>query len=207
MPVSLALRTVERTPMVCAIETTLNNAQLKVVPNETISYEPNVDNPTPGAKRSAIKIQTFKIDPAALTSAFMGGKVKALVAFPFLRDDDANGNFEIDGRLSLFLSNPNLSFRTGGNDCLHLGVNADLQQPGVDATGVMNIPFTKQSWRPSNITKEEDALREFEFTLNQGAGPIAAWLQANDMATVRYRWEQTYTKISEDPPLYDWLPK
>ena len=206
VPVSLALPTVERTPMVCAIETTLGQGTFKIMPSKAQEYDPkDTPNPTVGSKRSVIETLTFKVDPASLTSAFMGGKVKALLAFPFHRDEDANGSYEIDGRLSFFLSNPNLTFRTGGNDVLHFGVAPGLQQTGLSAPGVITIPFTKQSWNPSGVKDEQSALREFDFDLNHGAGPIAAWFQANDIVTVRYRWEQTYTEISDG--VYDWLPK
>jgi hypothetical protein len=209
VPVSLALPTVERTPMVCAVQTVLGSAaNFQVNCTPTMNFTPNIPTPTaPGQTRTVQHIYKYKVDGTQLAGAFMGGKVKALLAFPFLRDDDANGNFEIDGRLSFFLSSPSLAFRTGGNDVLHLGKYPSISSPGVSADGVINIPFTKQSWRPSGIKKEDDALREFDFDLNTAAGPIAAWFAANDVATIEYSWQQTAVAnpatgaLQWDPPL------
>ena len=210
VPVSLALPTVERTPMVCAIQTSLSSANLNVQDMFDANIHRTFPNGTPaaptiGQTRVVQDVHPFRIDGAALTAAFMGGKVEAIVAFPFLRDDDANQSFEIDGRLSFFFSNPNLSFRTDGNDVLHLGVNPNISAAGVAASGVMSIPFQKQSWKPSGIDTEQNALRKFQFDLNSGAAPIAAWLSANDIATITYEWVQTYQAPSPGVPP-QWLP-
>ena len=136
----------------------------------------------------------------------MGGKVKVVAAFPFLRDEEANGSFEIGGKLSFFLSSPDLEFRAGG--VLHLDRDYDRKVTPLPVNGMINIPFqTQPAWRPSGITKEADALKEFDFVLGHAAGPVAEWFNGHDIVTVRYRWEQTYTKVSEDPPTYQWLPE
>ena len=206
VPLSLAIPTVERTPMVCAVQTSLVPSTFKVIPSEEMTYEPaETAEPTPGMKRSAIKTLSFKADPG-FTSAFMGGKVKVVAAFPFLRDEEANGSFEIGGKLSFFLSSPDLEFRAGG--VLHLDRDYDRKVTPLPVNGMINIPFqTQPAWRPSGITKEADALKEFDFVLGHAAGPVAEWFNGHDIVTVRYRWEQTYTKVSEDPPTYQWLPE
>ena len=202
VPVSLALPVVERVPMVCAMQMTLAPGQFKLNWGADFLFDGQAENNPPtasGQKRTVTETHHYKVDGQQFAGAFMGGKVKTVVAFPFLRDGSANAQFEIDGRLSLFLADPALKRRTRANDVLHLGAKPDLTTPGVFQTaagisdGTVNIPFNKQSWRPPNITKEEDALREFEFNLsdNGAANQIATWFSQNDIATVEYQWQQT----------------
>ena len=118
-PISLAIPTTERAPMICGICPQLGPSKFR------LRIEGNEGEPTEKSKegetsRTVTQTVTWKIDAAEINKAFMQGHIQALVVYPFLHKEENEPQFEVDGQFSLFFSSLDIKLRTGPRDILHL---------------------------------------------------------------------------------------
>ena len=214
-PLSLAVPTVERVPMVCAIEPKFSSAKLSFAEKNADDGEPEklrvISGGQPDSKERIVQCTfEYRLDGGQFTAGIMGGRLKVLYAFPFLRDEDANDSFTVGGKVSLFFADKDMTLRTGNNnDALHL-VKNDLANSSVadPVNGVFNIPLPEKSLPFSGVKDEESALND-AITFNLGetgaAVKFSSWLGANPVFRVTKQWKQT-PKTDEDGKIIDWTP-
>ena len=119
-PISLAVPTTERVPMICGISPQLGAAKfsLRVQGNEG---EPTVKVKESETSQTVTQTVSWKIDAAEFVRAFaQGARVQALVVYPFLHKEESEPQFEVDGQFSLFFSATDIKLRTSARDVLHL---------------------------------------------------------------------------------------
>ena len=200
IPVSVALPTVERTPMICGLGISkFNGSQLLIKKDVTPGYGSSTD-PTskdfgaedapPNAQSRKAKVTVrYKLDPK-IVEGFMGGTLKSLVVFPFSHADGDDGNFEMDGRFALFLSSEKMSLRTSPTDVIHL--KKDIDESGFLDNGLISAKLdSKQIAKFTNVKESRDALRLVDYSLRGGTkASTELGMDGNALLEVVYEWNQ-----------------
>ena len=199
VPVSLAMPTTERAPMIAGIgNEQMNSAQLVATPTSDEEHIPNVQNPPYHVKKTT----HVKINPDVFTKFIDEGTVKAVLAYPFRRGVEMLGGaespfkFTLEGQLSVFFAREGaFNFRSGGG-ALSLNQNLFTGSGSVDQQGVIRIPlkfgnFSNTSF--SNVKTEQDALKEADAILSQSnaKGDVVTYLQNTDLLTITEEWDVT----------------
>ena len=204
LPISLALPTVERVPMVVGLEPSINNAKVSI----SVEREPVTTNPGDAGSGNAIvpgddlqtfqRTVTYKLNAQDFGAAFMSGRVNALVAYPFAHEDISgdpkmNSPFKLDGRFAYFFSvNGNdVGFRTrSDNDVIHFGKFKDISNGTVDGNGVIVAPFAKnQTISISPGSSEESVLQIVNGNMSSAASGVMGELGRKPILTVTYQWQ------------------
>lgn len=219
-PVSLAIPTVERVPMVCGVDIGIDNMSFAV--KREFSKDEGVDE---GAEtrsdykgvvtgdentRTVKRTVFYRIDAEKFNEALRGKTLRALTVFPFARNDKNDGNFKVDGRFSFFFSSEKMNLRTeetpalpNDEDKLHLAKEIDNTE--IDAeTGMINIKLDFQdNIKTTGIKEEIDAVQKLDFRFDRVANELASALTADDYALLKvvYEWQQTYQKPQAGGPL------
>ena len=215
IPMSLAIPTVERVPMICAVEPNMPNIDLAV----RKEFEPAGTETSPQYDgvvtqneqvRRVRKTVRYKIDNSKFAPGLMGSGVKALTVFPFSRKDDKDGTFTVDGQLKLFFSSQEMTLRTGvsGNnqeDILHL--QKDVKDSGHDVdTGITSIKLTSNTdISPKDAARQTDAVQQHDFLFGGEAPKIADSYNNNPLLTVEFEWDQTPQK-DQNGNIIGWTP-
>lgn len=206
VPVSLAIPTLERTPMICGVHAQIPGSaklsllkSLKYEDDDTKSGYSGVTAAGDGTVRTVQQVVTYKINEFA--SAFMGGEITTLVSFPFARNYDSDGDrsYSIDGKMSYFFSTENMPLRTGEGTALHIQtkelqglMNTDIGQ------GLMSVALPETKTTVNTAGKNGDPashIQRIPLTLAEGVafGPLLAQDQYA-FATITYVWQQTGRK-------------
>lgn len=206
VPVSLALPSVERVPMVAGIQHEFSGAKLTIVgPASRMLVNPGGSSSIPSANvGQTITIQeakTYKIDGAALATP---GTVKVVLAYPFRRGRDLidPDSFKVDGCLEYYFTSGNMTFRTGNSgDCLHVK-SASAGGPLAPVTasdGVLSGMLSEKSFSPSNVNpqNEEDALYEVTLNSQQAASDIANALNNRNFITIIEQYTMQWDATTE----------
>ena len=214
VPLSLALPTVERVPMICGIQPALAGTTLKIQPDtpeitaagatiaeSALATATETDPPT----RDVVYRLRYKLSGLA---PLKNSQIVALATYPFAHDAGVpNGTFDVDGRLSLFLTSADMGLRTSSlTDVLHVEKDGDFSLADTDASaGVIRVPLNFGSLQKSsfgnngNIQTEREAVKMVMSPLTQlKVGEVA------DFLTVTYTWTQTKQKTPGDPPQYSY---
>ena len=208
VPLSLAIPTVERAPMICGIQPGFSGGRLGIVREYAKEEGPEGGNQPESltivsgggeaeTKRVVRKTILYRLDPITLGQGFTAGNLRALAAFPFnhASDDDATP-FKVDGRLSLFFTygDASMGLRSGfDNDALQLPQNIEA---GLNAEkGLMNLRFEPQNLKfaaNSRIESCEDAVDDsVDFPLISGREVCTKLNEAgNELLKVTYEWPQ-----------------
>ena len=124
-PLSLAIPTLERVPMICGLSPDTANAPLTVVPNVVIN---NQIAPVGGTKTIGGQY-TITLQVKYEIQGLPTPALDVLAVYPFRHEDAKNSNnYEIGGRLSYFLSfdDDPVGLRTrNANDVLHVANDSD----------------------------------------------------------------------------------
>lgn len=210
VPISLALPTTERVPMICGIQPMMNGATLKVNKQIDPAYDKDHgDQPAAaegalGSTRQCKIVVNYHIDPNSLNP--MGGAINAIFVYPFSKNTEYSDKFKVDGRFSYFFSTEQMSLRTGNNnpnnEILHIKDRRDFN-PGSDAgvddaTGLMNIAFmpTDLSFDTKNAPEsEEKAVKDVTLPFAQGGAASLGLRLQNErkLLSVTYKWTQRFT--------------
>jgi len=205
-PVSLAVPTTERVPMICGISPQPGEASFKV------SCEGADGEPTEKAKngelqRTVEQTVTWKISAAEFAKLFARGRVQALAVYPFLHKDEGDGAFKVDGQFSLFFSSPDMKLRTSPQDVLHLEQN-QIQQSAIDR-GVIRVKLDTATPAMKTLSSgvaesQEDAVWDSAVGLTLQSGSSLATELNNagrEFLKVVYTWKQK--REDKDQP---WTP-
>lgn len=207
-PISLAIPTTERVPMICGISPQLGPAKfrLRIQGNEGEPTEKVKESET---SRTVTQTVTWKIDAAEINKAFMQGRVQALAVYPFLHKEQSEPQFEIDGQFSLFFSATDIKLRTGPRDVLHLS-QRQIADSAVDpATGVIHVKLPRGNPAMKTLSSgeaetQEDAVWDSAVALSLDAGSNLATEFNNagrEFLKLTYTWKQT--RDDKDQP---WTP-
>lgn len=205
IPISLAIPTTERVPMICGFSSFLQDSEFKITRKYTHEKEAGVPHPNgsgkdapamPGQERDVEQIVEYIIDGDAFTRAFQAAQMSALVCFPFSHKDEKDSDFKMDGRLSFFLSEGDVGLRAG-NDAAGLWL-ADRKINNTAAldrnNGVLNVPFVENSeisFKAAKIEKEADALKKPNLTFDaSAAGSVKNSFDTEVFLRVKYKWHQ-----------------
>ena len=195
VPLSLALPSVERAPMIAGIGNENMNANLTVSSDQ--KEEPFA---TEGKTRMNRRTTTYKIDGAALAAFIDSGTYKAVLAYPFRRGVDVLDpipafKFTLEGQLSVFFARKGeIGFRSGGGA---LSASKDLFAPGGGKmeNGVLRIPITFDvTPQFDNVDSEANAVKHFDAILSKASSAKSAlmdYLDKNPLLTVVEEWKQT----------------
>ena len=217
VPISLAVPTTERVPMICGVE--LRLAQSPSFGVERIDMAPTgwdggslpPDN-SQVTERKIEQVVRWIVKPDGFAQAFQGGRIHTIVAYPFLHNDAAdNPSWTLDGKFALFFTSETaVPFRTRNIDdteVLHL-TSATLPDSGINPdTGVMTVKL--EGGRPSfsaSISDEESAIWEGDLDLRAGVR-LATDLAnpGNELLKVTYQWTQTRQQNPQGG-FTDWTP-
>lgn len=163
VPVSLAVPTTERVPMVCAVTPTINGA--------TFALEggaPSKKDSEPSGNTIRRRLE-YKLDAGKLLP---GGIIDALVAFPFLRGKERNEEFTYDACIRIFFAPKNIDLRPANQAAIKPVKNEDFTNTNpVLANNVITIgipkPFDEPKFKGKNIAKETDAVDSLKFRVNK----------------------------------------
>ena len=214
VPVSLAIPTTERTPMICGVSPNLQNAIIAV----DREYVPEKDVKTLSGDemtRQVERIVTYKLNAQKLVPGL--GAVNTLVTYPFLHPEPNPPTFKMGGRCTLFFSTEAMGLRTSNvNDLLHL-TKVDLEDSGVFADkGLINLKLEDKDISGEIKTvnsapeDEKDAVKKIDFAMAREAQAIARYLRqaGNELLTVTYRWTQKKPMVGGVvAPMAEWEPK
>ena len=197
VPISLAIPTTERVPMICGFQTVLPGAKFSVR-KTTDPVDPNTPKVVKGddvSREVEVKV-VYAIEPGAFVAGFAGGKIRTLAVFPFAHPDEKDGSsFNVDGRFSMFFTSEKMKLRTGEvNDLLHLTTPMIGNTVFDAAKGLMNVKLTPQAVGfPNRVETEEQAVKTLDqISLREGTSLAPQLAMAdNALLTVTYRWPQT----------------
>ena len=198
VPVSLAIPTVERTPMICGMQPVLGAAQMSIVAGESTSD----DTASHDGSKVHVESQSGETRVVSKTVLYYlnfnaaAAKVDAMVAYPFNHEADDDGSFKIDGRIGIFLSSEEMGLRTSAKDVIHMA-DKNLPSSGLDEKGVINIPLRAVGVNFDDATTEEKAVKK--VTLLGETGGLSSLNGNPDKALLRIKYQWTQERSSAYP--------
>ena len=224
VPVSLAIPSVERTPMVCGIKPTVSGSSIQVTMRKEdptgnqITEADLTSDAYPGAEPSSMRVkptsaglqrtaryvEKYVLDKTKFVAGIRSGSIKAVVAYPFRRGRDINDpdSFTLDGHVEFFFTTGNMKFRTGvQSDSLHLDSSA-IQDKAYKGDGVFHLPLQSQGLSFSNVNDEQSALQEIDFMIGAGgaSSDMMNAIDSNPILTVTWSQEQVSVDLNEGNP-------
>ena len=200
IPLSLAMPTLERTPMICALSPVpIANGAFSVDGSEVSREVAWKGAPGPGEKCSVTLKVKYDI------SGFPDVHLKTLVVFPFRNKIPNEKSYAIGGRVSIFLSEADnqVRLRTDGGDSLHLSYQANgnpLQESSVKMVdnAIIAMPLQGSMPQPSSFDNaangEEGAVKEVPLQAVSRVPSSVTFL------TATYYWETVDTHTKDDWP-------
>lgn len=223
IPISLAIPTTERVPMICGIRLNLDESSAGGFALDYDSGTETVVSTGENATRTVEQTVKWQVNAEKFERAVMASYVQSLVTYPFLHQDESDGTnparrFQLDGCLSLFFSTVDaagngIGLRTSNKDILHL-TSDQLPATGITADGVMNIQIPGIWIETKTLDEgvaetEEDAV--YASQVNGAAQAFAAAgmrlgppfkAVGNEFLTITYQWTQ-----KQNANTSDWEPK
>lgn len=219
VPVSLAIPTCERAPMICAVRPKIEGAKLAIVktgdPTKAAELLDGTGKGKPvaiGKTRTVSCWFTYQIDGGRLGTQ-AAASLDVLALYPFLHKDGVtNPGFSVDGQMALFFSRSGeeVPMVTGNlNDVLGVGDMSLTDAKFDSASGVIRIPFGQGEKLVVNesqptIKKEQMRVQNFRSLAKElPTGPAS--VNSTYLLRVRRKWEQIN---SEDEGLpAKWTPE
>lgn len=202
VPVSLAVPTVERVPMICGIRTLLPGSKFSVIKEPSAPKEDDVNVISGSEKTRLVKYEvSYKINSEEFLRGFLGGEVQAIAAFPFLRgEDDSKRSFTVDGQFSMFFTTQAPNLRNPEEKEGGFAIKKDMPDADwSDKTGFLNVGIqpSKVSVK-DNIFEARDAVKKVDgmkLSKGTGFGPLFS-KSGNELLKITYEWTQT--EVSTD---------
>ncbi len=208
VPISLALPTQEKTPMVCALGMAMANSSLKVmsVVDENISGASDTE-------RTMKRTYSYHLDGNSLLGPML--VLKPLVLYPFRHHDgDDTGIYEVDGAVKIFLSRcgqDNDVPLVGASGATELNLGSDAQMTKHVADGVITVPFKADSSikvKDSSSTDPDQAVQDSLYEIPALGGTVTVQFDSSsfdlfnnhNFLKVTRTWKQT------KPEGGDWSP-
>ena len=203
VPASLAVPSVERVPMVAAIEQNVSAAHLAFqspAPGAEYCVQTGGARPSaggPGQQSITMQQETiYKLDAGQFSAP---GTVKVVVTYPFRRGTDLAGadDFRIDGYVEFFFTSGDFNFRTGSTaDCLHLKPNGMNLEPENACNGVFGGMLSEQDFHPNNPNPQQETdsnvIKEFTLRTQNIAGQISSAVSSRPFLTVVKEWTENW---------------
>ena len=219
VPVSLAIPSVERIPMVCGIKATVNGSSVAVkmttedlegnqisVPDDltrneyagVVETEKRRAPTAAGESRTARYKKKFVLDRQRLIAGIQSGSIKAVVTYPFRRGRDTKDpdSFKLDGHVEFFFTSGDMKFRTGSqSDVLHLANDGAVGASQYNGDGVFHLPLQPQSLSFNNVRDEDSAVNEFDFMMGAGGGASRMSSTIGEKPLLTVTWEQSQVSV------------
>lgn len=223
-PLSLAMPSNERVPMICGISPALDGLSLAIRMDKGESNEPDETTDIDATHRTAKKTVSWKIDGAKLTEVLAKGHVQVLATYPFLHktDKDPKVDYDIDGRLAFFFTSEDMGLRAKpqtrdefektvlvlkekGSEGIASKLDSEngllsVKLPKIQVTSNMLKTLSAEE----DITKMSDAVWDSETTFGLSDGsdlPREFNKPGKELLKVTYSWEQTRADENEE-----WTP-
>lgn len=210
IPMSLAIPSVERIPMICGIEPKFTGVPKFSIQRKATAALGPVQDPNSadfGAEevspnvpeRNAKVIVRYNIDPTSFVNPLVKGSLNTLVVFPFSHTDEDDEEFSMDGRFAFFFSSEKMSLRTGQENiskekCLHLD-GGKIDNTALMVNGLINFSLEDQDVRISDFSNKEEqekalklVRKNFANAMDVGSG---LGMEGNALLEVTYEWKQT----------------
>jgi len=161
VPVSLAVPTTERVPMICSVKPVLKSKMALTGATD--------GNPAFDSNANVYKLRfEYRLD-----SSLLSGAIRALAAFPFKRGKERNETFSYDACVRVFFAPKDMNLRlpmsairpTGPED--FAGSSAKLDNGVIKMSQRISAPSFQ------NIKGESDAVKPLEFILPSVAGALS----------------------------------
>ena len=201
VPISLAIPTTERVPMICGVKPQIGNPKIAI----EREVSPGQPEEVSQSENTRVVQQTvkFRLDGTKFFDSAPSWQIQALAMFPFYHPAEDDGtSFQTDARLSFFFSTGDMTLRTDeDSDLLHLTqeTRQEIGTSGMGANGIINLCAKQGTPNLSGLierqkTTQQDALEQIRFNL--GAQAVVQELAADDnvLLSVTYQWEQTKDK-------------
>ena len=217
VPVSLAVPTVERVPMICGIRTLLPGSKFSLIKEPSAPKEDDVNVISGSDHTRLVKYEvSYKINSEEFLRGFLGGEVQAIAAFPFLRgEDDSKRSFTVDGQFSIFFTSQAPNLRNPEEKKGGFAMKKDMPDADWDnETGFLNVGLQpSQVSVKDNIFEARDAVRKVDgMKLSKGTalGPLFS-KSGNELLKITYEWTQTKPTASTNggflkPGASSWTP-
>ena len=207
-PLSLAIPTTERVPMICGISPQLGPSKFRLRA-QGLDGEPTEKVKESETSRTVTQTVKWTIDAAEIAKAFAQGRVQALAVYPFLHKEQSEPQFEVDGQFSLFFSSTDIKLRTGPRDVLHLD-RQQIADSAIDsANGIIHVKLPRGNPVMKTLSSgvaetQEDAVWDSAVALSlEGGSGLAPSLNdaGREFLKITYTWKQT--RADKDQP---WTP-
>lgn len=196
-PISLAVPTTERIPMICGIRPFFEGSRIMIVkeaPND-VNVEGGDDT-----YRSVSYTVTYKLNAEEFLKGFDMGHFQSLAVYPFLRGEgDSKRSFTMDGRFSMFFTAdvPNLRLLNIKGD-FSLEKNIPASELKKDSFNFINVGLSSAPVKiKDSIMTAEDALIKIaepdKLSVSKGTSMSSA-LSDFVLLRVEYKWKQTKSK-------------
>ena len=214
VPISLAIPTTERVPMVCGLATDFVGSRFGLLktyknPDKTGQPYPNGENFTnqstapaasEGQTRECEQTVYYRINNQEFLKGFLTGNVGMLTCFPFAHEDEKDNTFKADGRFTMFFTTGDVSLRTGTAADIFSLPNGNIDNTAlVPAKGLLNVKLAEQNVPVAGKTMkdEKEALQLIQCDMGSAQGEIGSQLalEGNEFLRVKYKWTQTATKV------------
>ena len=206
LPVSLAIPTVEKNPMICAIDMDYENIPIVLkrvegnLRNGTGTGDPSKTPP----KRDVTMTVDYVLDGGELGLKIKGGKVRGLALYPFLHQE-SSPSVTLDGRLAFFLRrNDSAKLKMAldrGNDNFTFGKDGSKDPDSTvkldETTGLLSMPLQGNISVPTEMKTVDDALIEFDAKVDKAKDIENLLSKKKPWISITYKWEQTLDKDSE----------
>ena len=202
VPVSLAIPTVERAPMICGVMPEFRSSKFAIKksykfedagkPKPNGDGDPACDGKIP--RRTVHQEVYYNIDADMFGKGFANGDVQVLVCFPFAHPDENDGSFKLDGRFSLFFTEGDAYLRTMNESDLYHLRNKKIDNSALErGSGLINVKLqeTKITVSDKKMTSEKDTLQLVSNPLGEGQVAFESLdSRGNEFLHVTYEWDQ-----------------
>lgn len=216
VPLSLAIPSVERAPMLASVSQTLpgNIAISKnVLPenadetseNYPQEYVADLNKTSEPWTRKIGRVTHYSIDPASFSAALGNGFIQATLVYPFRRDILVN--VTVEGHLALFF----VSGVRGNANPMELRFSDPTALRPVDAktlftrdsqlqNGVFHVRLQSEGKTFSNVETQSQAVQDVHLSARGGAAAVVSALQGTPLLTVVEEIDQQAPAPAPDSP-------
>ena len=179
VPVSLAVPSTERVPMICSV-TPGFTSKLKLLGGAPSKVGDDVPGPGGAYVKRTLE---YKLDGGA----FCSGSLTAEAMFPFRRGSERNETFTYEACLRLFFAPASLSNFRMPLAVIRPTSDNDFKAGGYE-NGIFKIPLTGPMTTPnfSNVRTEADAVKSLVFAVD--GRKVKEYLQNNPVFTIEARF-------------------
>ena len=196
VPISLAIPTVERAPMICGFKMPSMEEKVKLTRKPAVERQLNGPTRPPTNANETRDFEAVVTYTLSLGDLLKPLSATVLTAFPFAHKDEKDPpSWKVDGQFAFFLTDGAPSLRTGKPDgVLHLVENIPATQNGILA---MKTETSVSFEPPNEPVKSLDLTFETQSVSDQLSKPFL---------TVKYTWTQIPQRPNLGEGNFTWGP-